>query len=288
MKAPSRFASVAVLACCLGAGEAAAAVEMRGTVSWRIADDAVTLEIERIENNGTSSTGELHVTMWLTEGADPYTTGWRAARQSLAYIDGAGTLGPGWSYGDIRFTTDYRAPPAGTYYIHVFVSETPDVDRALDLVTFTNTLTVGEEDDHGDAPADATPIRVPSVTRGNLGHPGDRDVFRVRVERPGWLGVATTGTTDTHGTLRDADGTIVGTDDDEGDGLNFFIAARVGPGDWFIEVRGFDGRVTGRYGLVVVFLPDPIPPAHDAPSRHLGDFDGDGRDDVLLRHSETG
>ena len=407
MRVSSRFASAAVLACCVGVVEAAATVEMRGTVSYRIEGDAVTIGIERIENSGARRTGELHVTMWLTEGADPYTTGWGVARRSLAYLDGAGTLAPGRSYEDIRFTTDYhrpppgtyyvhvfvseapdlnttldlltfteqlhvrrvalegtvsyrlrhnrvtlevgrianygdsptgelhltmwltadpdpftnghraareslayidgsgvlegaraydrvslateyREPPAGTYYVHVFVSETPDLDEVLDLRTFTNTLTVGEEDDHGDVPADATPIPVPSATAGNLGHPGDRDVFGVEVERPGWLGVATEGPTDTYGTLSDGDGTVVGTDDDEGDDLNFFIAARVAPGDWYIEVRGFDAGVTGRYSLVVVLLPDRIPPAHDAPSRHLGDFDGDGRDDVLLRHAETG
>ena len=407
MTVPKRFASLAMLACCVGAVEAAGTVEMQGTVSYRIADDVVTIEIDRIENKGARHTGELHVTMWLTEGADPYTDGWAVARRSLAYIDGAGTLGPGRSYQDIRFATEYRRPPpgayyvhvfvseapdlntsldlltfterlrvrrvvlegtvsyrvrgdqvtlevdrvvnhgdaatgelhltmwltadpdpfssghraareslayidgsgvlgargvyddvslttgyrapsAGTYYVHVFVSEAPDLNTALDLRTFTNTLAVEEKDDHGDVPADATHIPVPSATRGHLGHPGDRDVFRVEVERPGWLGVTTGGTTDTHGTLSDAHGTVVGTDDDEGDDLNFFIVARVAPGDWFIEVRGFDKRVTGGYRLVVVLLPDPIPPAHDAPSRHLGDFDGDGRDDVLLRDGSTG
>ena len=263
-------------------------VVLEGTVSYRIRGDQVTLDVNRIANYGDSRTGELHLTMWLTADPDPFTNGYRAARESLAYIDGSGRLGARRAYDDISLLTDYSAPPSGTYYMHIFVSETPALNTALDLLTFTNTLTVAEEDDHGDMPADATPISVPSATRGVLGHPEDKDVFRVRVERPGWLGVTTSGTTDTHGTLTDEHGTIVGSDDDEGDDLNFFIAARVVPGDWFIEVRGFDRSVTGRYNLVVVFLPDPIPPAHDAPSRHLGDFDGDGRDDVLLRHAETG
>ena len=288
MRVSSPCASAAVLACCLGAVGAAATVEMRGTVSYLIEGDSVTVEIERVENRGASRTGELHVTLWLTESADPYTPGRRAARRSLAYLDGAGTLAPGTRYEDIRFVADYRRPPPGVYYVHVFVSEAPDLDVTLDLVTFGDTLTVGAGDDHGDLRAHATRIPVPSATAGNLGHPGDRDVFRVEVERPGWLGVTTEGPTDTYGTLSDRDGTVVGADDDEGEDLNFFIAARVSPGDWYIDVRGFDAHVTGGYSLVVVFLPDPIPPAHDAPSRHLGDFDGDGRDDVLLRHSESG
>ena len=263
-------------------------VDLEGAVSYRIRGGQVTLEVDRIANYGDSRTGELHLTMWLTADPDPFTSGYRAARESLAYIDGSGRLGAGRAYEDVRFTADYRAPPAGAYYVHVFVSETPDLNTALDLLTFTNALTVAEEDDHGDVPADATRIRVESVTRGNLGHSGDKDLFRVQVQRPGWLVVATRGTTDTHGTLSAEDGTVVGADDNEGDGRNFLIVAHVSPGDWFIEVRGFDRSVTGRYSLVVVFHPDPIPPAHDAPSRHLGDFDGDGRDDVLLRHAETG
>ena len=87
---------------------------MRGTVSWRIAGDAVTIEIDRIVNDGAGRTGELHVTMWLTEGADPYTNGWAVARQSLAYVDGDGMLAAGASYEDIRFTTDYRRPARTT------------------------------------------------------------------------------------------------------------------------------------------------------------------------------
>ena len=231
-----------------------------GEVSWRIADDVVAIEIDRIENNGASPTGELHVTMWLTEGADPYTNGWavgaavprlhRRHRHAGSRMDLRG-----------RSLRDRLPSPATRRLLRACLriggARPQHVVGPRDLHQQGDG---GEEDDHGDIRDDATAIPVPSATEGNLGRPGDRDVFRLRVERPGWLGVTTRGTTDTRGTLTDADGKVVGTDDDEGDDLNFFIGARVAPGDWFIEVRGFDGQVTGRYSLVVVFLPDPIPP----------------------------
>ena len=106
----------------------------------------MTLAADRIVNRSTSrTTGTLHLTLWFTEDADPYTAGHVAARQSLAAAVGTGQLPPGGHFENVQLQTSYNLPPPGTYYTHLYVSEYPDVDAALDIVTFTGTLV--ERDD---------------------------------------------------------------------------------------------------------------------------------------------
>ena len=277
--------AVFILVSAIAAWEASATVEMGGTVAYRIDGDTVTLEVERVVNNGDATTGTLYLTLWMTADADPYTTGHQAARVSLAEWDGVGRLEPGYQYQDVRLTADYAGPPPGTYYVHLFVSESPDLDASLSLRTFADTITV--EDDHADSLADATVVSVPSNTAGRLEQGGDVDVFRIRLSAAGTLRVRTTGSTDTYGTLKGADAVNVAIDDDSGEGLNFAIEADVEPGVWYVEVRGFDANTTGRYALSAAFDPaSEDRPGAALAARHLGDFDGDGRDDVLLRHAD--
>ena len=265
-------------------------VAMEGTVAFRVDGDAVTLEVDRIVNHSDSrTTGTLHLTLWMTDGVDPYAAGHVAARVSLAELDGVGVLSPGYAYNDVRLTGDYEAPPPGTYYVHLYVSEYPDVHVVLDLLTFTDTVVIEDlRDDHGNERADATLVAAPSTTRGRIEQGGDIDVFRVDLAGDGVLQIGTVGATDTHGTLVGADGRTIAIDDDGGEGLNFLMSVNVQAGTWYIEVRGYDRTTTGAYSLSVGFGPAPgeQPDASTFAQRLLGDFNGDGRDDVLLRHAD--
>ena len=109
----------------------------------------------------------------------------------------------------------------------------------------------GRDDDHGDSIGDATPLSIPSATDAELESEGDRDYFRVEVGEPTALAVETEGGTDTYGTLFDADGISLASDDDGGFSLNFRIEREVDAGIHYVEVRGFSDSVTGPYTLRV-------------------------------------
>ena len=106
-------------------------------------------------------------------------------------------------------------------------------------------------DDHGDDPATATVVTIPSTTAGELGL-GDRDYFRIDIIRAGILTFETTGSTDTYGTLHDGDGTVLEEDDDRGPRpTNFGISdVLLFEGTYFVEVKEVRG-VTGAYELRV-------------------------------------
>ena len=130
--------------------------DIEGNVSYRISGDQVTIEIARIANNSQgTTTGTLHVTMRLTDGPDPYGAGYNVARHRITG-NSNGRLGPREYFSDIRWTLDYEAPPAGTYYVHFFTSQHPETNTALDVVTFTDTLTVGTGSTGGIADIEGT------------------------------------------------------------------------------------------------------------------------------------
>ena len=106
-------------------------------------------------------------------------------------------------------------------------------------------------DDHGNDIDSATSISVPSNTDGELEEGGDRDYFRVEVAQATTLTVETTGSTDTFGTLFDADEESLETNDDGGSGTNFLIEWAVEPGTHYVEVRGYNNSSTGAYELRV-------------------------------------
>lgn len=265
-------------------------IHLAGTVSYLISGGEVTLEVEQISNDSHNRTsGTLYLTLWLTAGVDPHTTGHIAGRASLAGQYGDGRLAPDERFNNVKLTMPYTEPPLGSHYVHIYVSEHPDLNTVLDFVTFTHPFEQAQ-DDHGDKASEATPVLVRSSTEGELQWRGDVDVFRVRVAHSGRLRVETIGTTDTRGALSDQGNTIVATDDDGGDLLNFRIEKSVGPGDWYITVRGFGRSTVGAYVLKVEFERDATAPegarGMSIAGGHLGDFNGDGRADVLLRRTD--
>ncbi len=110
-------------------------------------------------------------------------------------------------------------------------------------------------DDHGDTSDQATSVVLGSSTQGHLERQGDGDYFRFSLSEPGILTVHTTGNTDTFGNLWGS-GQWLDQDDDSGALLNFRIERSAFTGTYYILVRGYDDRSTGRYTLVVRFTPN--------------------------------
>jgi hypothetical protein len=110
-------------------------------------------------------------------------------------------------------------------------------------------------DDFGDSSAAATNLAVNGSTSGRLGTDTDQDWFRLTFPSAGTFHVNSTGTTDTIGTLYQADGvTQVAQNDDEvppdtNFGLTFNVTAAT---TMYLRVTGWEGS-KGDYGLVTSF-----------------------------------
>ena len=227
--------------------------DIEGRVSYRIDGDTITVEIERIANNTASTTtGTLHVTVRMTADRDLHTRGHRVARHRITGSSN-GTLGPGQYFGDIRWTLPYQAPPSGTYYVHFYTSQHPEPNTVLDSRTFADTLDVGGGgvgDDHGNSRSAATVVSVPGMASGRIDPADDEDYFRFSLTSDGGFVARSTGDLDTVGTLYDAGGTALATNDDSTDaGFNFRIEETLAAGTYYVAVQSFQGRTVGDYEL---------------------------------------
>ena len=136
--------------------------DIEGSISYQTSGDGITVEIDRIANNTSNlTTGTLYVTVRMTEGSSVYGSGHNVARHQITGSSN-GQLGPGQFFSNIRVTLDYTRPPPGTYYVHFFTSQYPDVDTILDSRTFTDTLVVeGGGDPPGEVRVDDIDIVCP-------------------------------------------------------------------------------------------------------------------------------
>ena len=175
---------------------------------------------------------------------------------------------------------DESCGPGTTDYFGAFSDFYPQVARWLNPAT---------QDDHGDTRQEATRVGPNSTTQGNLEQGGDVDYFRVAVPSRGTVTVETTGSTDTLGYLENASGGRIASNDDGGTGTNFRIRRTLDPRTYYVRVQGFDSSTTGRYALRISHTPArPPTTVTSTSSRPLGDFNGDGRADVLLRRTDNG
>ena len=184
-----------------------------------------------------------------------------------------------------------EVPPAGdawTYFVWV---------GSFSNATGSYILHLRHGDDHGDDRASATLVELPSETAGAIDPSDDEDWFRFEVAASGEVAVGTAGRgrperLPTEGTLYDADGNEIAASqsipDDPYDG-NFRIQRMLDAGTYYVRVASFER--TGSYVLRLASVASGdggtaaiSPTPHHL--RHLGDFDGDGRDDVLLRHEK--
>ena len=134
-------------------------------------------------------------------------------------------------------------------------------------------------DTHGNTPAQATPVALapPQLTPTRSGHlvaGTDVDYFRLDLATAGVLWVETRGSTDTRGQLLDAAGSMVASDEDQGGGHNFRLAAVVTPGVHYIAVDS-TRRTTGAYTLAIDYRPGALEnPQADSVQSGLGIISG--------------
>lgn len=83
---------------------------------------------------------------------------------------------------------------------------------------------------------------------GEIGSPGDEDLFRIDLTASGTLTLSTSGPTDVVLTLEDESGNAIATDDDGAGWYNSRIVRALNGGTYFVRVR-HAARGTGRYML---------------------------------------
>ncbi len=170
-------------------------------------------------------------------------------------------------------------PQSFTYTVPAQSVSTPRsavITLTAGTVTATHTInqSVPPGDDHGDTPAAATLIEPASTTPGVIGVPGDEDFFKVTLVTAGTLTLRTTGTLDTTGTLLNASGTELVSDDDDVDS-NFRIERQLTPGTYYLQLGTYLNDATGNYVLVSTFVPEPFF-ALSSPGLPMAAAGGDG------------
>lgn len=119
---------------------------------------------------------------------------------------------------------------------------------------FCPTAMIDQGDDHADAMSCATSIRSGATVAGRLDDlhedgADDSDVFRIELGKLTTLDIATRGD-DTFGTLYDASGQELTSDDDGADGAGFRIVRALAPGRYYVRVEAVGGAA-GAYELSV-------------------------------------
>ena len=177
-----------------------------------------------------------------------------------------------------------RELAAGTYYIRV-----SEFGRNR-TGSYTLHIETGDGpcDDHCNTRSDATLVSLPSETAGRIDPADDDDYFRFEMSERGEVAAYTTSRLDTYGVLYDSSGRALATDDDAGARYNFRIRRELAAGMYYIRVSEFRRNGTGAYILHLSVEGGSGSSLASGGYRTLGDFNGDGRDDLLLRHKDGG
>lgn len=137
--------------------------------------------------------------------------------------------------------------PPGTH-LGTLTFAAPGVPSQTVAVTLTTFI-----DDHGSIQANASRLVLGTPLAGIIQVADDSDWFILEVDAPGLLTMWTTGTLDTVGELRNANGMIDRKDDSIADS-NFSMENLVLPGCYWVKVDGF-GPAVGAYQLHSSLVP---------------------------------
>ncbi|MCY4095005.1 MAG: PPC domain-containing protein [Gammaproteobacteria bacterium] len=105
-----------------------------------------------------------------------------------------------------------------------------------------------ESDDHSDTRSGATSLSLGGSQSGRIDPGTDVDYFEVQVNEPGTLTVYSTGTIDAEGELQDSSGSVLDSNSDSGDRLNFRIEHSVSAGVYYVKVESWRSGV-GDYSV---------------------------------------
>ena len=246
----------------------AAQVEFVGEYSFDIdsADDTVTVDIQELRNaSRTESTGPLFVSLRHTQCDAPTSQGVSSVeadeedeRRGVYSLDrvvpgGDSALAPQASWMDIRFTTNYVAPPSGTYRRHLVVYEVDysesdeGVLEPIGAATFPYRHVQTGTDDI-DSCFSAKPIDANGSHRDYLSL-GDRgDYYRLQSYSKGTLRVEFDGTVEAYGELLDASGRLLKSANGGAETDNFVIERHIDDRVYYVRVAKSWGD-SGYYNL---------------------------------------
>lgn len=145
---------------------------------------------------------------------------------------------------------EFTAPSTGNYFL--------DANVFSEGSTGGYTLGARAGDIPADASTDASLSADGDYREGVLSPAGDHDWYRLNLtEGQGFRALLTTaegneGLSDPYLTLYDAEGTLIISDDDGGDGLNAWLEfSAPSAGAYYLEARGFNEDATGRYAISI-------------------------------------
>ncbi|MCB4752671.1 MAG: pre-peptidase C-terminal domain-containing protein [Sulfurovum sp.] len=149
----------------------------------------------------------------------------------------------GSTYSNFRIL---KSVSTGTYYVKVKHSSASSIGYYTLISQFIS-------DDYGNTRSTAKPINPNSTTQGRIEVDGDVDFFKIQIHSRGTLVVKTTGLTDTYGTLLNANGHQIASDDNGSAYSNFKISKSVTAGTYYVKVKHSSALLAGSYVLVSHF-----------------------------------
>ncbi len=196
-----------------------------------------------VRNQGTGSSAATTLRYYRSSNSTISTSDTQVGTDSVSGLSASGTSAESISL---------NAPSsAGTYYYGACVEsvsgESNTDNNCSDGVRVTVSSS-GGSDDHGNTRSSATSLSLGSSRSGQIETGSDVDYFRVQVSGSGTLTVYTTGSLDTQGELQSDSGSLLTSDDDGGNGVNFRIERSVSSGTYYIKVESY-GSSTGSYTI---------------------------------------
>ena len=256
----------------------AAQVEFVGDYSFDIdaGGNSVTVEIEELHNaSGAGTTGPLYLSLRYTQCDAPASRGFSSfevdfeanetARPGFYPLDrevsgGNSRLAAQASWTDIRFTTDYRPPPAGTYRRHLAVYELDASEREEGTLEMIGAATfpyrhVQSGREELDSCFTALPLDVDDGhRRAGLSHIDGGDYFHLQSLSRGALEVDVAGNFEFVAELLDSEGRAVDARTNNGNLGKVRIDRQIDGRNYYLRVRPhLDGY--GSYTVRTAFTP---------------------------------
>jgi subtilisin family serine protease len=147
------------------------------------------------------------------------------------------------------FTVRFRPASAGTFNATISIANN-DYDENPYTFAISGTG-AGLSDSIGGTFATAAAMSAPGSISTRLDFGGDADMFRFTLSASATVTLATSGSTDTYGTLYSSTGGLI-TSDDDGNGYpNFRIVRTLAAGTYYLKVNGYSSTTTGAYSLTL-------------------------------------